>query len=29
VWMTRGPAVLVVAANGGESLVVGTTYRFE
>jgi hypothetical protein len=24
-----GPAVLVVAANGGETLVVGTTYRFE
>jgi hypothetical protein len=24
-----GPAVVVVAANGGESLVVGTTYRFE
>ena len=24
-----GPAVTVVAANGGETLVVGTTYRFE
>jgi hypothetical protein len=24
-----GPAVIVVAANGGESLVIGTVYRFE